>query len=265
MKKKVLLFVVAVLTLIATLSLAACNIGINVSGGDASIADDYNAEQTNQRVDALRAGDGYYFRYHIDATGDAEDDDMVTDIALGAKGDIYFVSLQGDDKYFDLGNEEYFVQYEKRGDGEDAYWVKIITYYDDNYTQANAKQSVEINMSFGADYMTYYGAFYEEDGMTKESAKVLGRDCDKYSWGIDMNLGIAKAGYNYACYIDKTTGICLKWNFSVYGNASALGGETAAGEVNFECKDFRTSYTPILPQVEEANIEYMNEPADDEE
>ena len=58
MKKKILLLVVAVLAVVATLSLAACDL-FTVTGGDADVSKDYSVATTKQNVADLRNGNGY--------------------------------------------------------------------------------------------------------------------------------------------------------------------------------------------------------------
>jgi len=62
------------------------------------------------------------------------------------------------------------------------------------------------------------------------TATVAGRDCDKYTYQI-AGAGMA---YKYSYYIDKATGVCLKWEYDM-----AAGGET--GGMTFECTEFKTS------------------------
>ena len=261
MKKKILIIAVAVLTAVALLTLVACDLGVNVDGGDANIADDYNSEATERNVDNMRSGAGYYLRYSL--KGHSSEDGQTADeeIVVAAKGDVYYVkATDGEEAYYDLSNEAYLVLYNK--DGAEAEWTKTISYYDEDYTKADATAEAKLQFSVAGLYMTYYGSAQGEaafsDGMKKESATVAGRSCDKYGWGVNMNLGLASMNYHYDCYIDKTTGICLKWTFS--GEASVVGEGSGSGSVNFECKEFRQSWTPTFPQVSEENTHVNNEP-----
>lgn len=248
MKKKLLLVAIAALTVIVALSLVAC--GVDVDGGDASIANDYNSETTERNVNSLRTTNGYYLKYTLFASSSDDDEDTREEMILAANGDVYYYKQNGEETIFDLSNQEYSVSYEK--DESENDWSKTITYYDGQYyTQANVKAAAMTEFNVAGLYMTYYADMGMEDGMSKSSATVAGRSCDKYSWGVSASMLVASVNYHYDCYIDTATGICLKWTFT--GSASAMGQGSGSGAVNFECQEFRTNYNINLPQVSAQN------------
>lgn len=235
MKKKVLILAIAVLTAFALLSLAACNL-VQVTGGDASISDDYNADTTKANVASLRSNGGYFIKYQLTAESTGEDAENTNEeLTLAAKNDVYYIKNSNvEEAYYDLSNNDYAAVYTKGEDG----WTLTFKAYDENYTKADAKEAFTAFESYFVMYATL------DEGLEKSSATIAGRACDKYSWGVSMNF-LVNVSAKSECCIDKATGICLKWAASA--SASGIGMDSGSGSTNFECKEFRTSYSPALP------------------
>ena len=235
MKKKVLILAIAVLTAFAILSLAACNL-VQVTGGDASISDDYNADTTQRNVNNIRTTGGYRITYRLTTESSDESSENTNDtLTLAAKNDVYYVKNSNvSEQYVDLSNEEYASVYTKGEDG----WTLTIKAYDEDYTKADAKEAFTAFESYFIMYATL------DEGLEKSSATVAGRACDKYSWGVSVNF-IVSASAKSECYIDKETGICLKWTANA--SASGIGVDSGSGSANFECTEFIIGFTPTLP------------------
>ena len=117
--------------------------------------------------------------------------------------------------------------YIKNGNNYDKYFNYGTGYIQDDgsFTQAQ----VESDMSLITEFMTQYVG--DISGMKKEgTATVAGRSCDKYSFS---GAGVG-AAMRYFYYIDKETGVCLKWDYD-----ASVGGENFS--VTFECTEFKTS------------------------
>jgi len=235
MKKKVLILAIAVLTVFAVLSLAACNL-VQVTGGDASISSDYNADTTQRNVNNIRTNNGYRIQYRLTAESTGEDAENTTDtLTLAAKNDVYYIKNSNvEEAYYDLSNNDYASVYTKGENG----WTLTIRAYDDNYTKADAKEAFTAFESYFVMYATL------DEGLEKSSATVAGRACDKYSWGVSMNF-LVNVSAKSECCIDKETGICLKWAASA--SASGIGVDSGSGSANFECTEFTIGFTPTLP------------------
>ena len=235
MKKKVLILAIAVLTAFAILSLAACNL-VQVTGGDASISDDYNADTTQRNVNNIRTTGGYRITYRLTTESSDESSENTNEtLILAAKNDVYYVKNSNvSEQYVDLSEEEYASVYTKGEDG----WTLTIRAYDEDYTKADAKEAFTAFESYFIMYATL------DEGLEKSSATVAGRACDRYSWGVSVNF-IVSASAKSECCIDKETGICLKWAASA--SASGIGVDSGSGSANFECTEFTIGFTPTLP------------------
>ena len=250
MKKKLYVILTLCLVVVLAVAMTACKNKLGVTGGDASVAADYDYTRVQSNLDAMRTGQGFLIRYKGTTTGtEASDNDEGT-MAYGAKGGIYYVASDEDETYYDMTNDAYIAVYDKNKDEEgNVYWTKDVNYYNADYTKEQAQTEMNAQISAASAWMTYYGVNAMDGGMKKSGATVIGRSCDKYEWGVNMVV----YKINYTCYIDKSTGICLKWT----GGASAVG---ASAGVNFECEEFNTNPTFTLPTVSADNTrEYGNE------
>lgn len=240
MKKRLLWITTIVAIVLACLAFTACI--PKVEGGDDSPAKDYQASETNANIDAMRNENGIYLKYEGVVDGEEKEDGT---FVFAAKGDVFYYASNDEVTIYDLSNAEYSVEYHQAN--ANAEWTATITYYDETTTKATKEQEVRETAQAILTMATYYDEEESDDevgGMKKETAELLGRECDKYS--LSFSMGSLARG-NTSVWIDKATGICLRWS----ANASALG---QGGGVNFECKEFKESYTaPQIPEVSEEN------------
>lgn len=249
MKKKLYVILTLCLVVVLAVAMTACKNKLGTTDGDASVSADYDYTKVQTNLDAMRAGQGFLIRYKGTTSGtEASDNDEGT-MAYGAKGGIYYVASDEDETYYDMTNDAYIAVYDKNLGESGVYWTKEINYYNADYTKEQAQTEMNAQISAASAWMTYYGVNALDGGMKKSGATVIGRSCDKYEWGVNMLM----YKVNYACYIDKSTGICLKWTY----DASAGG---ASAGVNFECEEFNTNPTFTLPTVSADNTrEHGNE------
>ena len=255
MKKRILLFVLVmsiVLSLVCVM--VACGIidvnddsdNTNEGGNDndSTASFDYQASVVNTQLETMRQGNGYLIKYNLGALENTE----ATQITLGAKGDVYYVADGGHEYYYDVSNADHMDWYEKNG--ADDSWEKTTTAYSEYYTREQAVDAMRAYIAAYSSWMTYYQSFVSSmSEATKTSATVAGRSCDKFSFSA---AAIAGEGLNmvrasYSCYVDKSTSICLKWEYS-----ATVDGTTESWTL--ECVEFNTNPTITLPSVSGENI-----------
>ena len=258
MKKKVFLLLVA-LCLVAALvvAMAACgekingnnngndngnngNNGNQVNGGDSF---DYQAAAVNAQLEAMRQGNGYLLKYNVSATGENE----ASTIAIGAKGDIYYLADDDQEYYYDVSNADHMDWYEKNGAA--ASWEKTTTNYSEFYTRQQAIDAMQAFVGTYSLWMTYYKDFESSMGdVVKYSATVAGRECDDFTFSAAAltGEGLNTVRATYSCYVDKATSICLKWEYS-----ATVNGKTETWTM--ECTTFDTNPNLTLPTVSADN------------
>lgn len=247
MNKKALLIV---LTLIVALSMVAlmvaCDLNVDLGGGDDTGDDtpsgeefEYKASDVATKLDAKRAGDEYLIKYTITSS----EDEGSQVIGLGAKGDIYYLSYDQDQYYYDLSGDNYVV-YSKSGDND---WAKDVTPFVEAFSKADAKEAMDGVINLHNAYLTQYDAYVGSmEDVTKSTDTVAGRACDKYTFKASgATIGVV-AHVTYTCSVDKETSVCLKWSYS-----QIVNGETANYKI--ECTTFNLSPDFTLPTVTEEN------------
>ena len=245
MRKKAIWGSMIVALIIVCVALSACM--PKFSGGDAKITDDYKSSEVNAKIDAMRTNGGLRLVFKGIADADEGTDDVT--YVYAANGDLYYFSVDAEETYFDLSADDHVVEYHKNANED---WTKVVTYYDDSFTKEDEKQNIRNSAEAVFNWMLFYDDEENTDssGMAKETGEAIGRSCDKYSWGMSF-LGVK---VSYACWIDKETGICLRWNTTT----SAFGQGV---DVNFECQSFETNYTfGTMPEVSEEKTTYNNQP-----
>ena len=242
MKKRLgVIAIIVLLSLCLTMAFTACKNdeenGGSGDGGDGglSIAEDYDYQAIESKINELAGQDGVYLKVHvIGVTSSGENGSY--DMAFGKKNNVYYFLGEDEELYYDLSADNYAVTYTK----SDNVWSKHVCYYDEIYTkQFLLRQADHLNVL--AVYLGYYRTVTPGEG-TKTTATVAGRTCDKYSLNV-VNYG---ATYSQEVCIDKETGACLK-----YAARAAAGGESAG--VAIECTEFSVHYTPVLPTVDAAH------------
>ena len=259
MKNKKILFLM-VLLLIVSLSIVMVACGENKPGENAeennenndntgtgdnnSDTFNYASSAVESQLNTLQQGNGYLIKYR--SSGEIEDNSLYTNISLGAKGNIYYIADETEEMYYDLSDNTCYTYYEKLGNND---WTKTITYYGEYFTKNQAKSGMQAFMSAHSFWLTYYDSFKNSMGeTTKTSAKVAGRDCDKFTFSAAAltGEGLSMVRANYACYVDKQTSMCLKWEYSY-----SVAGETQSW--TFECTEFNTNPSLTLPTVSKEN------------
>ena len=164
----------------------------------------------------------YSITYEL--TSSDSDERYVTTFAQTSKG--RYISYGDGDVLYIMNSDNKYEMYSRNWEG---------IFEKDEYTNAMTEEELEENFMYIAatamikGYMMQYSDNIA--GLKKSgSAKVAGRDCDKYTFGLSL-FGVSM---KYEYYIDKATGVCLKW----YWDAAA-GGQSEG--YSFECIEFKTS------------------------
>ena len=209
---------------------------IEDAGQAASVAKDHNPDQVEEKIAVLKDQNGFFIRLEIAASsGDGGETDSET-LIYGANNNLYYIASSETEEYFDLSSETGADLYTK----EDGEWKKTTVPYVDGIDKDQLRATMEGYMTAIIGYMTMYD-FYSSYPMQKTSATVAGRACDQYSFSFSYP-GVGSLSYSFC--VDRETDICLKWEAS--GSAD---GESGSG--SFECKEFRTDYTVVLPTISE--------------
>ncbi|MCR4660393.1 MAG: hypothetical protein K5765_00120, partial [Clostridia bacterium] len=243
MKKRTKFILLITVIVAFCVMLTACNFGVSVIEGDYSIEEDYKIEDTKTKINTMRTSDGISLKYEIEASS-TDNQETASDkqtVSYASKNDIYYINATEEgEHYFDLTSDEYEDYYEKIDD----VWTIKRYYYNEEFTKKEAQEEVDSLSNIILVYSFYYGGEAKDEvsgvKMKKEDATIINRSCDKYSWGVSVNNALISAGATTDCYIDKETGICLKWALSA--GASAFG-ESGNGGISFTCKEFKTSFT----------------------
>ena len=261
MKKRVwVILVVLCLALALVLSMAACN-GVvdklkDIAGNDTT--DDSGKTSTGDKsgtdgsagfedesaaavsaLESMRQGNGYLIRYNVSEMENSE----ATTVAVGAKGNVYYVASGTHEYYYDVSGTDSIVYYD-RVNAESA-WEKNEMRYGAAYTREDALENMHAFIGTHSVWMTYYSSFVSSmRDATKSTATVVGRTCDKYYFSAAALIGegLKTVRANYSCYVDKATSVCLKWEYS-----ATVDGETETWMM--ECTEFNTNPTFVLPTV----------------
>ena len=218
MKKiKKILFLFLIPALIFTFT--ACGGMNSTGGGNTTDADNNSAFEYGNGKDYITEhlkGD-YSITYKYTVSGSPES--LVATSTRTSEG--YYYNYGGMEALFIKNGDKYDTY---QGSAEDGF-VKVD--FIDPVTQKELEDEMAFNLVFG--FMNQYAD--NTSNMKKSgTATVADRDCDKYTFSYSGIGGAVK----YSYYIDKETGVCLKWNYD-----AAAGGQTAA--LTFECTEFKTS------------------------
>lgn len=228
--KKLAVFAICALLLV---SFCACGLGGGNQGEKEKLT--YTGESVQASLDGMRDGGGYFIRMEI-TSYDSEGQTEVSSVAAGANGDIYHFIHEGGDEYiYDLSKDTEYVLYSKY-EGEQK-WYKNVYVYDEYMTRETAESMVQIASFSTMTFLTFYSTYEGEDFYNMGTAAVAGKTCAKYKYSFEFFT----LKYETTYYIEKSTGLCLKYEVS----ASALGQGSVS--VTFECKEYRTSYNIAIP------------------
>ena len=248
MKKKLFWALTLCLVLALAFTLVACGKGgddddESADNEETGATFDYDASTVNAQLIAFQNANGYIIRY--ESTGTQTDMGAYTNVSIGAKGNLYYIADENYEVYYDLSDENNFVQYSRENDGE---WTKETTPYNEYFSKATMKATVDSSFASHSGWLTYYENFTSSFGSdtTKTTATVAGRSCDKFSFSAAAltGVGLSMARASYSCYVDKSTSICLKWEYS-----ATVDGKTESW--GLECKEFNTNPDFTLPTVSE--------------
>ena len=209
-------FLILCLALIMLLAFAACG------GGGGKDDDKFEYGNGADFIAKNLKGD-YSITYRYSYSSDSSNALVMT--YTKTSNGIYY-SYNGIEGLYVKNGSKYDI-YQK--DEEDGVFRKVD--FMDPITQAELENDPYYSLTFLflEGFMSQYGSF--ASGMKKTGSEtVAGRNCDKYTYSFSGG-GMA---YKYTTLIDKTTGVCLKWQVegSVYGQTS---------NVTFECTEFKTS------------------------
>lgn len=128
--------------------------------------------------------------------------------------------------YFKMGDEDE-IMYQKDGD---AYAICLKDDETGSFSKVEGMTMTEDTIKATAgmflSYMSYYQS-YIDDLVSDGSATVCGRSCDKYIMNYS-GLGVSQ---NIEYYIDKETGVCMKYSYD-------LGVSEDFSGFDFECVEF---------------------------
>ena len=251
LSKVTLIVAIVVIISVFTLALTAC--GKSGSDGESiNIADDYDYSMIESKLNELKTN-GIFVKLKV-SSNDSEDGSSVDYYAYGAKGDVYYYSYgdEDDQTYVDVSNNDYIVAYTASKENGTLVWSKDITYYSEYagaLTKDQVKQSLLASGSGVWGWLGYYANTTTGNG-TKTTDTFLGRSCDKYVFTDGVVTFVGSVGLNYECWIDKATGVCLKYTAS-YSAITTEGSGSAS--VTIECTEFNTNWPATLPTVDAAH------------
>ncbi len=213
---------------IATLSLLAILFSLTACGfaGEDSLFD--MEGKNDEDVDAEFAYTEDYIDEHL--KGDYSITYKMTYNEKGVESTSYQVKMMHNSEgYFIYMGEDSGMLYIKNGENYDLYIGDSTNGYEYlegvSYTEEEVKSYAQAFLG----YMSAYSQF--EDGLNKKGTETIaGRSCEKYSYEFTW-LG-SKLNYDY--YIDKETGVCMK--YYVEGSYQGEGGN-----YQYECTEFKTS------------------------
>ena len=221
-RKLTTLLMAVIMIIAAAFTLAACDLlgrgnnddddptGGNNNNNNNSETFEYGQNYVNNHL-----GD-YWVVYSITAYEDGETDTFTMEQKRTSAG--YYWNYEGEEMLF-IKNGDNYDWYSKDSGGV---FKKYMTM---------DKASTEAVMSAFWIYALTYDAY--GSSLTKSGSEaIIGRNCDKYIY----NYSYPAAGYSftYTYWIDKATGVCLK-----YSIAAQAGGQKAGYE--FVCSKFQTT------------------------
>ena len=190
------------------------NGGTTTNSGNNTAGESF--EYGQNYIDNHLKGD-YWIAYNLTTYENGESDSSTIEIKKTDAG--YYFSQNG--------SEGLFI---KNGDKYDMYNGSDGEYTKSEYMQYD-KDYVELMMNAYTMYMTSYVGY--ANALSKSGTDTIaGRDCDVYK--MDYNHPMYNYQYKYTYYIDKDTGVGLKFSMDLSGSGQKMG-------VEFEATKFQTS------------------------
>ena len=224
-------------TILATLALVACG---GSSGGEAGKESlPINKEQSEEKVQQLADGDGYFvkFKYSSSDNGEQGEENVMS---YGIKGDVFWVIM--DDGGMAIKQDETNYYYYSMSDGEFEYESSL-----------SKEQADQMGVSYQAIYSNwlYFGNTYDGQLTKGKDTTVAGRSCYTYTFNyssIDLGAyasmveGLADLKVEYMIAVDKELGLTMK--LEIAGQAD---GES--GSFSFEVLEFKTGSAIQVPNL----------------
>lgn len=223
----------AVLVIALTLSLlTACSDNSNDINNNNN-SSDINDNGDNYENEDNNIGNGETFEFGVDyinnnLKGDYHIIYNITTYENGETDSIMMEQIKTQDGYY-FSSDDDGMLFIKNGIEYDMYIE-----YDGEYEKSGISYTDDIvnSMMIGiTGYMTTYAAFGSSLNKTGNQT-IAGRDCAEYKFDYIYPVYGYKLKYTY--YIDKATGVCLKFVMEVEGEGEKIGYE-------FECTAFETS------------------------
>lgn len=213
MKKKFILIIALVLTAVFTAGfLTACG-GDDGSGGDF----EYGSEYIKNHL-----GTNYSITYKFTSFVDGKESNYSQTNIRTSEGVYLSVSS-------DTGSSIIHYLWIKNPSGK-------YDYYTGNPTDGFSKTSLEyteseidLQSTVFLEYMSSYNVY--KSGLKKDgTATVAGKSCEKYTYNYSYP---GHGTYKFSYWIDKASGVCLKYAWDVVVSGEGSGGYT------FECTEFK--------------------------
>lgn len=237
MKKTV--FLVAALAIATCMIFTACNFGL--SEGE-KVSFEYKENDIRQNLRDLADAQGFCITYSVvdDKKVDENNASSISetekfDLVYGAFHDVYYYKNDAKECVFDLSSDLGFSVFERSLDGES--WSREYTLYTSTVTKQTAEAEVEKTAEDFFELATQHLGF-DGSNMVIGSATIAGRECGSYSFSIKV-FGV---GVSYHTYVDNATGVCLGINCDVTAIVQDEDLDV------YECTDFKTSYTLLVPE-----------------
>ena len=238
MKKTV--FLVVALAIATCMIFTACNFSL---GGSEKVSFQYKKDDIRQNIRDLAAAQGVCITYSVTddkKVDESEDAASATntekfDLVYGAFHDLYYYKNDAKECFFDLTNELGYSVFE-RALGEES-WSRKYTLYTSTVTKETAEAEIDKTAEDFFELATQHISF-DGSNMDIGSTTIAGRDCGSYSFSMKV-FGV---GVSYHTYVDNATGVCLGINCDV----TAIAQNEDLGV--FECTDFKTAYTIVVPE-----------------
>ena len=227
--KKTVSFALVILFMI---TLACCNDGAGnpaatpaAKATPSPAAADSGTAAANQTGDEFKYGkSGDYVANHL-----PESFSITYRVSQGKEDEFYEMSYTRTPEGHYLNFMTLNTLYIKNGDTYDTYFVVDDNFQKLDFMDPKSEKDVLSEMDIVYKPMSEYSTW---SNLNKEGDEtVAGRSCERYKSSASA-MGVAAYGVNF--YIDKETGICLKYTIDI-----AAGGSLS--NMTFECTEFKTS------------------------
>ena len=233
-------FLVIALAIVLCMVFTACNFSM---GGKDKVSFQYKKDDVRQNIRDLAAAQGVCITYSVtdDKKVDESEDAASTtktekfDLVYGAVQGLYYYKNDAKEYIFDLTNDLGYSVFERALGGES--WSRKYTLYSTTVTKETAEAEIDKTAEDFFELALQHLSF-DGSNMDIGSTTIAGRDCGSYSFSI----GVFGVGVSYHTYVDNATGVCLGINCDV----TAIAQNEDLGV--FECTDFKTAYTIVVPE-----------------